>query len=223
MHKATRTAVTLFLITQQAFAFAPGEALVEFRGNESRRTETFETTGPWLVTWTWHEPGLAKGAFELRLFTSDGEYLGQVAAAETWPQRRKLFEDTGEFYFQVVSNDAEWFIKVLAVDHETAGQLTRRGQGKETIGDRARIYARHVRDDSFQSWRPQGDDTLLLFEADDSRGYRVEFDNACTGLSDATSLSFMSAAGSGPFTYDSIMLEDGTICSFGKVIPTVFD
>ncbi len=63
----------------------------------------------------------------------------------------------------------------------------------------------------------------MLFADDEPRGFRITFSSTCKGLNHATVLSFISAGYSGTELYDSIMLEDGTRCSFSRVVPTVFD
>ena len=118
----------------------------------------------------------------------------------------------------------DWTLEITAVPSAEAGRLKRRSEGRSTIEDSSQVFARQVSEDSFASWRPVDDQTLLLFAKDASRGFRITFPKPCTGLSEATALMFIGAGfGSGGELYDAIMLDDGTHCPFGRVVPTVFD
>ena len=86
------------------------------------------------------------------------------------------------------------------------------------MSDSTRRAARLVPEASFESWRPEGNNTLLLFK-DGNLGWRISFSPSCSGLESATALSFVMASGDGMGQYDSILLEDGTRCYFNSVIP----
>lgn len=104
-----------------------------------------------------------------------------------------------------------------------AARLKRFGDGRSTLQDFSQVRARRGREDSFSSWRPADNETLLLFADDEPRGFRITFSSTCKRLNYATVLSFISAGYSGTELYDSIMLEDATHWSFRRVAPTVFD
>jgi hypothetical protein len=89
--------------------------------------------------------------------------------------------------------------------------------------DSARESARGVPAASFDSWRPEDDEELLLFDRS-SLAWRVTFSPACAGLKDATSLSFVYREEDGDDAlYDGLLLEDGRRCNFHRVIPARLD
>ena len=136
---------------------------------------------------------------------------------------RRLFERAGRFQIQVISRALSWDIEITETDSAHASALKRASEGRSTLEDTASVESRRVPADAFASWRPVGDSTLLLFSSDETTGFRIRFDEPCTGLAGATALSFLSLPAGGPERYDSIMLEDGTRCYFGRVTPTIFD
>ncbi len=114
-------------------------------------------------------------------------------------------------------------LEIAAVAPAEAARLKRFGEGRPTLQNSSQVYARRVSDGSFSSWRPVDDETLLLFADVESRGFRITFSPTCMGLNHATVPSFISVGYTDTELYDSIMLEDGTHCSFSRVVPTVFD
>ena len=215
-------ALILFLAAGTLLAAEPA---ARFEGGGNERTPAFETQGAWLLHWSTQSSDAMPKIFELKLYDADaGEFLGIITQTREVGSGRKLFEDGGRYQFDVVASNLDWLLIITDVGDDEAGKMKRRSDGSSTIEDEATEYARQVSEDSFASWRPVDDSTLLLFAADESHGYRVTFAKPCSGLSAATALMFVSAGyGSGGEIYDAVMLDDGTHCPFGRVTPTVFD
>ena len=135
-----------------------------------------------------------------------------------------MFEQAGRYQVDVVAGNLDWTLVVSEISVEKADQLIRESEGQPSLEDAAEHYASQVAEGSFESWRPVDDQTLLLFAADETQGFRVTFEVPCKGLEDASALTFMSS-GMRPDgeLYDSLMLDDGTYCAFAKVVPTIFD
>lgn len=213
---------------------------LHFTGDTTGKTETFTMDGPWLLDWSARSPsGLpcnyqiwtrdgASGLpcnLELRLIDADsGDHVGTIAQLEGEGRGYKLFEAAGSYRIDVVAQHVDWELLVKPITRERAARLkalTLAGPGLE---DRSLAAAREIAEDSFTSWRPVDDETLLLFAADEATGFRISFSPGCAGLANARALSFVSASGAGGIErYDSILLDDGTRCYFDRVYPTVFD
>ena len=216
----------LFLVSLFAATTAAAEGqIARFDGDTSTQTAVFHATGPWMLDWSTHSDNSLPKTFELRLYNADsGAFEGKVVELRELGSSRRLFETPGSYQVEVVAENLQWTLIVSKVGDAEAGRMKRRSEGTSTIEDTAKKYARQVSEDSFASWRPVDDQTLLLFEQDDSRGYRVTFAHPCEGLSQATALMFVASSyGSGGEIYDAIMLDSGAHCSFERVIPTVFD
>jgi hypothetical protein len=220
----TLKALSLLLLLAAGTSLA-AEPIALFEGSGNERTQEFETQGAWMLHWSTQSADSLPKIFELRLYDADSdEFLGTITQTRELGGGRKLFEDGGRYQLDVVAGNLEWSLIVSDVEADEAGKLQRRSEGASTIEDGATEFARQVSEDSFASWRPVDDSTLLLFAADDSHGYRIVFSKPCSGLSTATALMFVSAGyGSDGEIYDAIMLDDGTHCPFGRVTPTVFD
>jgi len=199
--------------------------LARFEGDSNERTPVFEAAKPWMLYWYTQSDTTLPKTFELRLYEADsGKYLGTIIQQRIIANGEKLFEDPGRYQVDVVAGNLDWTLVVSEIPAEKAAQLIRESKGQPTLEDSAGRYARQVAASSFESWRPVDNETLLLFAADETRGFRVSFEAPCRGLTDARELMFVSSGtGSDGELYDSIMLDDGTKCVFAKVVPTVFD
>ncbi len=199
--------------------------LARFEGDSNERTPVFEPGGPWMLYWYTQSDNTLPKTFELRLYAADsGEYLGTVIQQRIIANGKKLFEDAGRYQVDVVAGNLDWTLVVSEIAEDKSAQLIRESKGQPTIEDTAGEYASQVAEDNFESWRPVDDQTLLLFAADESRGFRVTFEVPCKGLTEATALTFVSSGvSSDGELYDSIMLDDGMHCEFARVVPTVFD
>ena len=220
-----RFSAVLFLALAAIPFTSPADTLARFEGDSNERTPSFETGGPWMLYWYTQSDNSLPKTFELRLYRADsGEFLGTVIQQRIIANGKKLFEDAGSYQVDVIAGNLDWTLVVSEIGEDKAAQLIRESKGQPTIGDSTQHYATQVAEDNFESWRPVDDQTLLLFAADESRGFRVTFDVPCKGLNEATALTFVSSGVSGDGElYDSIMLDDGIHCEFSRVIPTVFD
>jgi hypothetical protein len=217
-------AILIALLSAAAWA-ADTDTRLRFSGDQNDRTPVFERSGPWMLDWSTKSADTLPKIFELRLYNADsGAYIGTIVEVREIGSSRKLFEESGRFHIEVVAQHLDWTLEITAVPSAEAGRLKRRSEGRSTIEDSSQVFARQVSEDSFASWRPVDDQTLLLFAKDAAHGFRITFPKPCTGLSEATALMFVSAGfGSGGELYDAIMLDDGTHCPFERVVPTVFD
>lgn len=223
------------------FAAWPAAAQdLRFAGSEPGESDVFTMESPWLLDWSarspsklpcnyqiWSKDG-TEGLpcnFELRLFDAEsGDYVGMVAQLEGEGRGHKLFEAAGQYKLVVVSQHVEWELLVKPITEERAAKLKALTTSGPTLEDRSMAAAREVAEGTFASWRPVDDSTLLLFAEDQSTGYRITFTPGCSGLAEATALSFVSASSAGGIErFDSILLDDGTQCYFDRVMPTVFD
>jgi hypothetical protein len=216
----------VLILTLAAVPFAThADTLARFEGDSNERTPVFQPGGPWMLYWyTQSENSLPK-TFELRLYRGgSGEYLGTVIQQRIIANGKKLFEDSGSYQVDVVAGNVDWTLVISEIGEDKAAQLIRESKGQPTIEDSTQHHANQVAEDTFESWRPVDEQTLLLFAADETRGFRVTFDTPCKGLKEATALTFVSAGvGQDGELFDSIMLDDGMQCEFARVVPTVFD
>lgn len=220
-----RTSVILALALAGTALIAEAGTLARFEGDSNERTPVFEPGSPWMLYWYTQSDNTLPKTFELRLYDADsGEYLGTIIQQRIIANGEKLFEDAGRYQVDVVAGNLDWTLVVSGISEEKAAQLIRESEGQPTLEDTAGRYASQVAEGSFESWRPVDDQTLLLFTADETQGFRVTFEAPCKDLENARALTFMSS-GMGPDgeLYDSIMLDDGTHCAFARVFPTVFD
>ena len=220
-----RSSAVFYLVLATASLITRADTLARFEGDSNERTPVFETGGPWVLYWYTQSDNALPKTFELRLYRAgSGEYLGTVIQQRIIANGKKLFENAGSYIVDVVAGNIEWTLVVSEIDADKAAQLIREAEGRPTIGDSARQYASQVAEDNFKSWRPVDDQTLLLFAADETKGFRVIFDTPCRGLKQATALTFVSSGmSSDGELYGAIMLDDGMHCEFARVIPTVFD
>ena len=201
------------------------DTLARFEGDSNERTPVFEPGGPWMLYWYTQSDNTLPKTFELRLYRANsGEYLGTVIQQRIIANGKKLFEDAGSYQVDVVAGNLDWTLVISEIAEDKAAQLIRESKGQPTIEDSTQQYANQVAEDNFESWRPVDSQTLLLFAADESHGFRVTFEVPCKGLKEATALTFVSSGvSSDGELYSSIMLDDGMQCEFARVIPTVFD
>ena len=220
-----RTSVILILALVGAAITVEAGTLARFEGDGNERTPVFEPGTPWMLYWYTQSDNALPKTFELRLYEADsGKYLGTIIQQRIIANGEKLFEEPGRYQVDVVAGNLEWSLIVSEISTEKAAQLIRESKGQPTLEDTAERYASQVAEGNFETWRPVDDETLLLFAADETQGFRVSFEIPCRGLKDASALTFMSSdMGPDGELYDSIMLDDGTHCAFAQVIPTVFD
>jgi len=220
-----RTPVLVILALASVALAAEAGTLVRFEGDSNERTPVFEPGSPWMLYWYTQSDNALPKTFELRLYEADsGKYMGTIIQQRIIANGEKLFEDPGRYQVDVVAGNLDWSLVVSEISGEKAAQLIRESKGQPTLKDSAERYASQVAEGSFDSWRPVDDETLLLFAADEAQGFRVRFEVPCKGLKEAGALTFMSSVmGPDGELYDSIMLYEGTHCTFAKVVPTIFD
>ena len=220
-----RTPVLVILALASVALAAEAGTLVRFEGDSNERTPVFEPGSPWMLYWYTQSDNALPKTFELRLYEADsGKYMGTIIQQRIIANGEKLFEEPGRYQVDVVAGNLDWSLVVSEISGEKAAQLIRESKGQPTLEDSAGRYASQVAEGSFESWRPVDDETLLLFAADEAQGFRVRFEVPCKGLKEAGALTFMSSVmGPDGELYDSIMLDDGTHCTFAKVVPTIFD
>ena len=221
MRKSAAFLLALAAVTLTSHA----DTLARFEGDSNERTPAFEPGGPWMLYWYTQSDNSLPKTFELRLYKADsGEYLGTVIQQRIIANGKKLFEDAGSYQLDIVALNLDWTLVVSGITEDKAAQLIRESKGQPTLEDTSGRYANQVAEGNFESWRPVDDQTLLLFAGDETSGFRVTFEAPCRGLKGATALTFVSSGmGRDGELYDSIMLDDGTHCTFARVMPTVFD
>jgi len=228
-----------FLVMASAAAQSADGADIRFSGDKTGLTAPFEMDGPWLLDWSvrgksglpCNSAFLAKRDagglpcnFEMRLFdVNANRHVGTIAQLEGTGRGFKLFEQSGRFRIDVVSEDIIWEFLITPIDEQMAAELKTRTAKGMSLDERSKMTSRRVGEGSFRSWRPVDDETLLLFSENETRGYRVTFSPPCPGLSGVKALSFVTVFDKGVESYDSILLDNGTRCYFNRVVPTVFD
>jgi hypothetical protein len=193
------------------------------QGTDDGRPPPFRVDGPWLLEWRTRSEFPLRSTIEIRLFDADENYLGKVAEHEGTGSGVKFFEAPGTYRLTIIGKFVDWDIVIDEVDEDRAAILKRRTAGTPSILDSAREYSRVVPQSGFQSWRPESEETLLLFN-NGVLAWRVVFSPRCTGLADATALSFIYRTGEGETaTYDAILLDNGQRCDFHTVTPARLD
>lgn len=210
--------VAVMLILFSA-ALAAAEDIARLTGKDSGRPAAFTVDGPWTLDWNTRSEFPMMASFEMRLYDGkSGEFIGMVAELKGTGSGLKLFEAAGTYQLVIVATSSDWDIRIAPVDKNQAAAMKRSAKAGPSMLDSSRVAARLVPEASFESWRPEGNDTLLLFR-NGELGWRVSFSPACPGLGAATSVSFVMTSGNGMGQYDSILLDDGTRCYFGSVVP----
>ncbi len=207
------------LVILQGSAFAADPEGFRFRGDGSSRLPVFTVAGPWTMDWSTRSDLPALASIEIRLYDSEsGNFIGMVAELKGTGRGFKLFADAGNYQLVIVGTSVDWDIQIKEVSEEQAASLKQEADGEPSLLDTSRRVSSRVPQGSFVSWRPEGDDTLLLLENGDI-GWRVSFlPPKCPGLDTATALSFVTPVGDTDAGYDSILLDTGTRCYFERVI-----
>ena len=200
-------------------ALAAAKDIARLTGKDNGRPPAFTVDGPWTLDWSTRSEFPMMANFEMRLYDGvSGDFIGMVAELMGTGSGLRLFEKAGTFQIVIVATSSEWNITIAEMDQKQAAAMKRRTEAKPSLLDSSSHDARLVPEASFESWRPEGNDTLLLFRNGDI-GWRVSFAPPCPGLGSATSLSFVMTSGEGTGQYDSILLEDGVRCYFARVTP----
>jgi len=216
-----KTLISAILMTSMVLFSSVATADVQrLSGKNNDRPPAFTVDGPWTMDWRARSEFPVTASIEIRLYDgTTGEFIGMVAEIKGTGSGLKLFENAGTFQVVVVGAFVEWDIEIQEISDEQAARMKRSADGSPSLLDSATKASRLVPEGSFESWRPQGNENLLLF-SDNGVGWRISFSPACPGLEAATAISFVMAAGGGDLgQYDSILLEDGTRCYFDRAIP----
>ncbi|MGI6148066.1 MAG: hypothetical protein ACOYEU_01760 [Limnochordia bacterium] len=110
--------ILLFCLTLVAYAQETEEEpkpLFSWKGSGMKNTELFNIQKPWRITWTVTKE-LFRGAGLLQVYLNDSKGnivalpINQLGAGEgeTW-----MHKESGTFYFEIVSANCEWEIKVF--------------------------------------------------------------------------------------------------------------
>lgn len=212
----------LLMVSMSLFSSLAAADVQKLSGKNSGMPPAFTVDGPWTMDWSARSDSVDLASFEVRLHDGmTGQFIGMVAEVKGTGTGLRLFESGGTFQVVVIGTLVEWDIEIQAINEEQAARMKRTAKGKPSLLDSVREASRLVPEGSFESWRPLGNENLLLFD-DDRVGWRISFSPACPGLEAATAISFVMAADGGSVgQYDSILLDDGTRCYFEKVIPYV--
>ena len=214
--------ISVLLMTTMVLLGSAATADVQrLSGKDNGKPPAFTVDGPWTMDWSTRSDHPLLASVEMRLHDgTSGEFIGMVVELKGTGRGLKLFEDAGTYQVVVVGAFVEWDIEIQEISEEQAATLKRAVEDGPSLLDSTRKASRLVPEGSFESWRPQDDETLLLFD-NGGIGWRVSFSPACPGLKSATAISFVTSADGGLDQYESIMLDDGTRCYFDKVIPAV--
>ena len=115
------------LIACSLFLFAEilqaSELVREFRGSRSTTTAEFEVRAPWILDWRMVTDFPGQMAVDVSLVTAGtGAFEGSVLKTK-WPGNGvRLFETSGTYQFKIVSNLAEWTLKVEQLTRAEAEQ-----------------------------------------------------------------------------------------------------
>lgn len=198
---------------------ADAQEVRRLTGQDSATPAAFTVDGPWIMEWSTRSEFPKSASFEMRLREADtGDHLGVITMIKGTGKGQKLFENAGEFQIVIVAASSEWDILIRRVSEQQAAVIRRQATGTPTLLDSANRLGRRIPEGSFESWRPDGDDMLLLFR-DGGIRWKVRFSPPCRGLHESTAISFMTAVTGAANEYDSILLDDGTRCAFDSVIP----
>lgn len=191
-------------------------------GSDNGRPPPFTVEGPWTLDWTARSDSVDLASIELRLYDAkSGDFIGAIAEIKGTGNGLKLFENGGTYQLVVVGTLVKWDIEIEEISEELAGSMKRMAEEGPSSLDSVKKVSRLVPESSFESWRPLGDEQLLLFD-EDRIAWRIFFSPPCPGLASATAVSFvMTADGTGVGQYDSILMDDGTRCYFVKAIPDI--
>jgi hypothetical protein len=216
-----KTFISAILMTSMVLFSSVTTADVQrLSGKDSEKPPAFTVDGSWTMDWRARSEFPVTASIEIRLYdaTTD-EFIGMVAEIKGTGSGLKLFENAGTFQVVVVGAFVEWDIEIQEISDEQAARMKRSAEGSPSLLDSATKASRLVPEGSFESWRPQGNEELLLF-SDAGAGWRVSFSPACPGLESATAISFVMTTDKGDLgQYDSILLDDGTRCYFDRAIP----
>ncbi len=103
------------------------ELIAEFKGSFSRTTAEFEVEAPWILDWRVSTDGDHDAAVSVSLERAGtGYHEGRVLEAKYPGNGVRMFDQSGEFQFQVDSMLANWTLRVVQLTKEEAKLYTPR-------------------------------------------------------------------------------------------------
>ena len=132
MRHYERWALMACIIITAIAPHAYGAELVrEFSGSRSTDTREFEVKAPWILDWRMATDYPGEMAVDISLVDArTGAFEGSVLKTK-WPGNGvRLFQNSGRFQFKVISNLANWTLKVEQLNPEEAEQYTPRQRGQ---------------------------------------------------------------------------------------------
>ncbi|MBT8063223.1 MAG: hypothetical protein KJO85_11110 [Gammaproteobacteria bacterium] len=129
MHKASGFVAKTCMLVALGLPLASqaGELVREFNGSRSTDTVEFEVRAPWILDWRMVTDYPGQMAVDISLVDArTGAFEGSVLKTK-WPGNGvRLFHNSGRFQFKVISNLANWTLKVEQLTPEEAEQYTPR-------------------------------------------------------------------------------------------------
>ncbi len=114
--------ISLIITSESIIA---SEMVREFRGSRSTTTAEFKVRAPWILDWRVSGDYPGTMAVEVSLVEAGtGVYQGVVLKTRWQSNGVRLFDQSGTFQFKVISNLAEWILKVEQLTREEAQKYT---------------------------------------------------------------------------------------------------
>ena len=102
--------ITLIFISESIIA---KEMVREFRGSRSTTTAEFKVRAPWILDWRVRGEYPGSLAVEVSLVEAGTGVHQGIALKTKWQGNGvRLFDQSGTFQFKVISNLAEWTLKI---------------------------------------------------------------------------------------------------------------
>ncbi len=97
----------------------------EFRGSRTTTTAEFEVRAPWILDWRVSSDYPGTMGVEVSLVEAGTGVHRGIALRTKWQSNGvRLFDQSGTFQFKIISNLAEWTLKVEQLTREEAEQYT---------------------------------------------------------------------------------------------------
>ena len=101
------------------------ELIREFRGSRSTTTAEFKVRAPWILDWRVRGDYTGTMGVEVSLVEAGtGVHQGSVLRTKWQGNGVRLFDQSGTFQFKVISNLAEWTLKVEQLTRAEAQEYT---------------------------------------------------------------------------------------------------
>ena len=100
------------------------ELIREFKGTGNSNTAEFEVKAPWIVDWRTMGDYPGQMAVQVNLVSTTGEFLGKVVTTKYVGNGVRLFEEGGQYRFQVNASLANWALRVEQLTRAEAEEYT---------------------------------------------------------------------------------------------------